>query len=155
MSATWRWRTSGVPTAGGRPITAFMPILTFTAETWQSFKAFISGNPGTLAIPAPDNDIPRDRLAVGEGQAYARDFGGSWYPQLWYQDVAPALQFGVLYPAGGADCGVRIFSDNQLPVPSIEPQRGTYRLGGGEVVPVYQQPFGRRQTTRRVQRRNA
>lgn len=150
MSATWRWRTSGVPSSGGRPLTAFMPILTFTEETWQSFKAYLTGAPGTDAIPAPNNGIPRDRLAIGEGQAYARDFGGHWFPDIWWQDVRPALQLGNLYPAGGSDCGVQIYSDNQLPVPSIDPTRGTYRYGGGQVVPAYQDTFRRAQTKRRV-----
>lgn len=155
MSASWRWRTSGVPTWHGRPSTAFMPLLTFTAETWQQFKNYLTGQPGTQGIPAPNNDIPRDRLFVGDGQAAARDFGGNWFPSEYWQDVRPALGFGSIYPAGGNDTGVCIYSDNQLPVPAVEPQRGGRRLGLNPVVPIYMQPFGRRQTTRRVQIPNA
>lgn len=151
----WRWRTTGVPTWSGRPVTAFMPLVTKTAEVWQSFKEHLIGQPGTQPIPAPNNDIPRHRYAVGEGQAYARDFGGSWFPPLYYQESAgPGVKSGQ-YPAGGNDTGVRIFSDNQLPVPAIEPQRGTRRLGGGTVVPVFQDPRRRAQTTRKVSRRHA
>ena len=155
MSASWRWRTSGVPTWGGRPSTAFMPLLTWFTITWQSYKAGLSGQPGTQAIPAPNNDIPRDRLFVGDGQAAARDFGGNWYPSEYWQDIGPALGLGHFYPAGGNDCGVSIFSDNQLPVPAIEPMRGTRRLGQGGVVPVYMQPRPRAVTRRTVQIPNA
>ena len=155
----WRWRTTGVPTWNGRPVTAFMPLITKTEETWQSFKDWLTGQPGTQAIPAPNNDIPRDRLAVGEGQAAARDFGGSWFPQLYYQsDLSAGGFFTGRDPASGTvpfAGGVQIFSDNQLPVPAIEPQRGTHRLGGGTVVPVYQDPRRRAQTTRKVNRRHA
>jgi hypothetical protein len=155
MSAVWRWRTSGLPTWGGRPETAFMPLVTKTAETWQSFKEWLTGQPGTQPIPAPCNDIPRDRLAVGDGQAYARDFGGYWFPQLWFQESAgPGVKSGQ-YPAGGNDTGVCIFSDNQLPVPAIEPQRGTRRLGGGTVTPVYQQPRQPVRPVRKVSSRHA
>lgn len=151
----WRWRTSGVPTWNGRPVTAFMPMVTKTAETWQSFKEWLVGQPGTQPIAAPNNDIPRDRLFVGEGQAYARDFGGYWFPTLYYQASAgPGVKSGQ-YPAGGQDTGVCIYSDNQLPIPAIEPQRGTRRLGGGVVTPVYQDPRRRAQTTRKVSRRHA
>jgi hypothetical protein len=151
----WRWRTSGVPTWGGRPVPAFMPLVTKTAEVWQSFKERVSGQPGTQPIAAPNNDIPRDRLAVGDGQAYARDFGGSWFPQLWFQDSYGPGAHTMSYPAGGNDSGVRIFSDNQLPVPAIEPQRGTRRLGGGVVTPVYQQPGVPRRPKRTVSKRHA
>jgi hypothetical protein len=152
----WRWRTTGVPTWDGRPVTAFMPLVTKTAEVWQSFKDYLSGQPGTQAIPAPNNDIPRDRLAVGEGQAYARDFGGAWYPQLWYQTSLYGAASGQ-YPAGGNDTGVCIFSDNQLPVPAIDPVRGTRKFGGGQLVQPFMQqvPGPRPQTTRRVSRRHA
>ena len=157
MTAVWRWRTTGVPTWSGRPVTAFMPLPSWTAEIWQSFKGWLNGQPGTEAIPAPNNDIPRYKYAVGDGQAYARDFGGSWYPQIWYQENFSTYftnrdgNTGASTFAGG----VCVYSDNQLPVPAIEPQRGTRRFGGGGVTPVYQSPFGRRPTTRKVQRRNA
>ena len=155
MSAVWRWRTSGVPTWNGRPVTAFMPIPTWTQEAWQSFKGLLTGQPGTEAIPAPNNDIPRSKYWVGEGQAASRDFGGNWYPQLWYQEnfsqwFSQTAGDGTAAYAGG----VQIYSDNQLPVPAIEPQRGTRRFGGGTVTPVYQSPFGRRPTKRKVQPRS-
>lgn len=156
MSAAWRWRTSGVPTWDGRPVTAFMPLITKTAETWQQFKAWLAGQPGTTGIPAPNNDIPRHRYAVGEGQAASRDSGGAWYPQLYYQDG-----FGSYFTAVDGNtgtvpfaAGVSVYSDNQLPVPAIEPQRGTHRLGGGTVTPVFQQPRRRAQTRRKVAPRN-
>lgn len=146
----WRWRTSGVPES-----TAFMPLITKTVGTWLSYKYQLDGQPGTEAIPAPDNDIPRDRLFVGEGQASARDFGGAWFPQLWYQVGLPDQHTTGAFPAGGQDCGVRVYSDNQLPVPAVEPQRGTRRLGGGNVVQPYMDSYRRAQTQPALQPRNA
>lgn len=135
-------------------MTAFMPMVTKTVGVWQSFKETLTGQPGTQPIPAPNNDIPRDRLFVGDGQAASRDFGGSWFPSLYYQATLPGVAAGQ-YPAGGQDCGVQIWSDNALPVPAIEPQRGTRRLGGGTVTPVYQDPRRRAQTRRKVMSRHA
>lgn len=155
MSASWRWRTQGVPTWGGRPSTAFMPLLSWFTITWQSYKAGLSGQPGTQAIPAPNNDIPRDRLFVGDGQAAARDFGGNWYPSEYWQDIRPALGLGSFYPAGGNDTGVCIFSDNQLPVPAVDPTRGNYRYSSRPVVPIYMNPRPRSVTARTVQIPNA
>lgn len=132
-----------------------MPLISKTAGTQLSYKYRLDGQPGTEAIPAPDNDIPRDRLAIGDGQRYAEDFGGSWFPQLWYQTGLPDPAGIGSFPAGGNDCGVRIYSDNQLPVPAVEPQRGTRRLGGGAVVQPYMDTYRRAQTQRRVSRRHA
>lgn len=132
-----------------------MPLVTKTAEVWMSFKELLTGQPGTQPVPAPNNDIPRDRLAVGDGQAYARDFGGAWFPSLYYQESYGPGAHGTSYPAGGNDSGVRIFSDNQLPVPAIDPTRGTHRMGGGVVTPVFQQPGVKPRPARKVSRRHA
>lgn len=150
----WRWRTTGVPTWQGHPVSAFMPLISKTAATWQAFKVLLVGQPGTQAIAAPNNDIPRGPYYVGDGQAYARDFGGSWFPQLWYQDGLYGVPSGQ-YPAGGSDTGVCIFSDNQLPVPAIDPVTGTRKFGGGQRVQPFMAPTPRAQTVRKVSRRHA
>lgn len=141
--ATWRWRTSGVPAS-----TAFFPLLTKTAGTWQRYKENVSGDPGTLPVPAPNLSIPSSPLLLGERRS--SDAPPVWYPQLWFET---ALSETV--PAGGNDAGVRIYSDNQLPVPAIEPQRGTHRLGGGHVVQPFQDPHRRAVTRRSLMNRHA
>lgn len=138
---TWRWGTSGVPASS-----AFMPAITKTVGVSQAYKDLVEGQPGTEAIPAPNNSSPSSPLLTGSDHR-SSDAPPAWYPQLWYQTSLPGLPF----PAGGNDAGVRIWSDNQLPVPAIEPQRGTYRYGGGQVVQPYQDTYRRAETNRTVQ----
>lgn len=130
---TWRWGTSGVPA-----LSAFMPAVTKTVGVSQTYKDLLEGHPGTLAIPAPNNDIPQDRLMVSADHR-SSDAPPAWFPQLWFQHTLPGLPF----PAGANDCGVQIYSDNQLPVPAIDPTRGTYRYGGGQVVQPYKNTYRR------------
>lgn len=137
----WKWGTSKVPA-----LSAFMPAITKTAATWQQYKANVDGQPGTQAIPAPNLSIPQDRYAAGVKSSMAPPF---WWPQVWYEHQLPGLPF----PAGANAAGVRIHSDNQLPVPSIDPTRGTFRYGGGQVTPVFQDPYRRAVTQRTVQAR--
>jgi len=141
----WRWGTSGVP-----GLSAFMPAITKSVVSWQSYKGNVTGEPGTRAIPAPNNDIPQDRYAVSADHR-SGDARPEWFPQLWFEHTLPGLPF----PAGGNDAGVRIYSDNQLPVPAVDPTRGTYRFGGGQVTPAYQNTYRRAVTERTVQVRYA
>lgn len=141
----WRWGTSGVPA-----LSAFMPAITKSAGMYQQYKGAVDGQPGTEAIAAPNNDIPQSRFDVSSDHR-SSDAPPYWYPQLWYQTHLPGLPF----PAGGNDAGVMIYSDNQLPVPSVDPTRGTHRYGGGQVYPVYQDPYRRAVTERTVQIRYA
>jgi hypothetical protein len=120
----WRWGTSGVP-----GLSAFMPSISKTAGTWQAYKQAVTGQPGTQAIPMPNNSNPQDRYQVSADHR-SSDAPPFIYPQLWFEDQLPGLPF----PAGANDCGVQIYSDNQLPVPAIDPTRGTFRLGGGQAV---------------------
>jgi len=140
----WRWATSGVPA-----LSAFLPAVTKSVVSWQQYKANVTGQPGTQAIAAPNNDIPQDRLSVSSDHR-SSDAPTFWFPQLWYEHTLPGLPF----PAGANAGGVRIWSDNQIPVPSIEPQRGTYRYGGGTVVQPYMNTHRRAQTGRRTQARH-
>lgn len=151
----WKWRTSGVPESlaqSGVPVSsAFMPLITKTAGTWQAYKQHVTGQPGTQGIPAPNNDIPSSPLLVSADHR-SSDAPPRWYPSLYFQDRLPGLPF----PAGGNDAGVQIHSDNQLPWPAVEPQRGGRRFGGGEVVqPYYDVPHGRPKVRRRVSKRHA
>lgn len=139
----WQWSTSGVP-----GLSAFMPAITKTAGVWQAYKDLVEGQPGTLAVAAPNNDIPQDRYQVSADHR-SSDAPPMWWPQLWYQRTLPGLPF----PAGASDCGVRVYSDNALPVPAIDPTRGTPRLQQGTVAQPYQNTFRRAQTGRTVQLR--
>jgi hypothetical protein len=141
----WRWGASDVPS-----LSAFFPAVTKTPATWQQYKQHLTGEPGTQAIPAPNNDIPQDRYQISADHR-SSDAPAWWYPQLWFEDRLPGLPF----PAGANDCGVRVYSDNQIPIPAIDPTRGTYRYGGGEVVPAYQNSYRRAVTQRTVQVRYA
>jgi hypothetical protein len=127
-----------------------MPAVTKTAATWQQYKGAVDGQPGTEAIPAPNNQLPQVRHLVGSDHR-SSDAPPYWFPQIWYETHLPGLPF----PAGANDAGVQIYSDNQLPVPAIEPFRGTRRFGGGQVYPVYQDPYRRAVTERTVQLRFA
>lgn len=141
----WRWGTSGVPA-----LSAFMPAITKTAAIWQQYKGNLDGQPGTEAIAAPNNSNPSSPL-LNSSDHRSSDAPPWWYPQLWFEDRLPGLPF----PAGGNDSGVMVYSDNQLPVPSIDPTRGTFRYGGGQVVPAFQDPYRRAVTERTVQIRYA
>lgn len=120
----WRWSTSGVP-----GLSAFMPSISKTAGAWMAYKEAVTGQPGTQAIPMPNNSNPQDRYQVSADHR-SSDAPPFIYPQLWFQDRLPGLPF----PAGANDAGVRVHSDNQLPVPAIDPTRGTFRLGGGQAI---------------------
>ncbi len=143
----WRWGTSNVPASS-----AFMPAISKSAVlgTYQQYKYNLEAQPGTMAIPAPNNSIPQDRFAVSCDHR-SSDAPPYWFPQLWYEAHLPDLPF----PAGANDSGVQVYSDNQIPVPAIEPFRGTHRYGGGHVVPVFQDTYRRAQTRRTVQPRYA
>lgn len=137
----WRWGTSNVPA-----LSAFMPAITKSAGMYQQYKGLVDGQPGTMAIAAPNNDIPSDRFAVSADHR-SSDAPPQWFPQVWYQTGLPGLPF----PAGGNDSGVMIYSDNQLPVPSVDPTRGTFRYGGGQVTPIAMDTNRRAVTGRTVQ----
>jgi hypothetical protein len=137
----WRWGASNIPA-----LSAFFPAVTKTAATWQQYKQNLTGQPGTRAIPAPNLSNPSSPLLVGADHR-SSDAPPWWYPQLWYEDTLPGLPF----PAGGNSAGMQIYSDNQIPIPSIDPTRGTYRYGGGQVVPAYQNTYRRAVTQRTVQ----
>lgn len=141
----WRWGTSAVPA-----LSAFMPAITKSAGMFQQYKGNVDGQPGTMAVAAPNTSIPQDRLAVSSDHR-SSDAPPWWFPQVWFERALPGLPF----PAGAGDAGVMVYSDNQLPVPSIDPTRGTHRYGGGQVVPVWQDPYRRAVTNRTVQMRFA
>ena len=97
--------------------TAFAPLPASTTSAWslkQSQGQTVHGYPGTRAIPAPRSAVgPAARTSsqarIGGGQQ-----GGERYapPYFW-----PNLYYAV-QNLWGSIGGVRIYSDNQLPVPT-------------------------------------
>lgn len=145
----WQFTTIGpVPgTAPAPPGTWVLPSRSADARAYQSWGT-IFGQPGTMPVPAPDAAaIPRHNLpTLGRGNiaGWARRKSGSvdapqfWLPGLYFQRVLPNL------PALGPD--VSHVSDNQMPVPAIDPRgrpavmaQRPPRIGGrGQVVQPYE-----------------
>lgn len=145
--AVWKWRTDGVPASS-----AFLPRITKSAVSWLGYKYAVVRDDG--ARPAPPHDLPHDPLAPSTGAAYEQAVGGRWFPVTYYTPGLPSSH-GVAFPAGGNDCGVAIYSDNQLPIPAVNPVTGTRRYGGGQPVQPYMDPYRRAQTRRTIAKRHA
>jgi hypothetical protein len=112
----------GVP-AGAQP-SAFMPHWNrYAASGAQQYKIGLSGNPGTLAVPAPTRNTqmspdPGDKAQMGT--ARSSDAPDVWFPQVYYQPT--------LMAAPGPVTPVRIYSDNLMPVPAVDPRGIPARL---------------------------
>lgn len=99
-------------------ITAFTPAPPRTTAVF-SLKAaqrqIPVGQPGTQGVPAPRDGTADDRSASSIG-GLSRTWlmPAAWYPSLYYsyQRIWDA-NFG----------GVRVFSDNLMPIPAIDPRR--------------------------------
>lgn len=141
------------PVGGGGPGPWMLPARSWEARSWQSV-GILTGQPGTQRIPAPDAAaIPPGSLpTAARGQvawplrarSSSRDSPQVFLPAIYYQRVLPNGQGSV---AGGLGLGpnVSVVSDNQMPVPAIDP-RGIPaimasrppRIGGrGQVVQPY------------------
>jgi hypothetical protein len=128
------------------PGTWLLPAPAAQASAYQSWGT-LTGQPGTMPIPAPDPAaIPPGNLpTLGRGniagwprrRSSSADSPNVILPALYYQ--RPASN-----PALGPD--VSVISDNQLPVPAIDPRgrpavmaQRPPRIGGrGQVVQPYQ-----------------
>ncbi len=114
--------TCPVPQRPG--MTAFAPMPAHYANVTTAYKSDVVGEPGTLGIAAPtwesgEIDQFRDdnhkaglqpKLSGGPaGSGYAPDV---WYPTKYYEDMHRSYGSG----------GVAIYSDNQLPMPAIDPR---------------------------------
>lgn len=97
---------------------AFTPGLTRGAGTGaQQYKDDLTGEPGTMAIPAPTRDTaPSPDLGdlAQAGWARSSDAPDTWFPQKWFQRT--------LKGNPGPVTPVRIYSDNMLPVPAVDPR---------------------------------
>jgi len=134
-------------TAPAAPGSWLLPMPAADARGFQSWGSLV-GQPGTMQIPAPDPAaIPPGTLpTLGRGntagwprrKSSSADSPGFWLPAIYYQR---ALSNPALAP------DVSVVSDNQLPVPAIDPRgrpaimaQRPPRIGGrGQVMQPYQQ----------------
>ena len=117
---------------------AVTPALTPAAGSgWIAYKDQVTGQPGTVPVPADTSWIPRGG-PVGQamsGTARSTDApDGSFRPNLYFARPEPSY-----WP--GAGMPVRVRSDNLMPVPAVDPrgvparlaapivQRGQYQIG--------------------------
>jgi len=119
MGVRWGYVTTGAP-----PTTAVAPLPAMT-PAMISYKSAVAGQPGTQGVPAGLPDFGMNGLQAngvrlrGGGAGYN---SGSdtmplvWYPQLWYQRTL--LNPGSRSSFAG---GIRVWSDNQMPVPAASP----------------------------------
>lgn len=111
---------------------AQVPLPAGRSYAMQS-RGIISGSPGTMAIPAPrPAATPQDNTALAQGNHDSRssDSPNVWYPGVYYEK-------GTLentYWAGGT---VSVFSDNQMPMPALNPL-GPPAAGAGQFQPASQ-----------------
>lgn len=90
---------------------AALPIPAKIAQAFQS-RGPVQGSPGTTAIPAPrPGAVPQGVAFTGNPKHTSRDAPEVWFPGVYYtrrdaMSVAP----------------VSILSDNQMPLPAIDPR---------------------------------
>jgi hypothetical protein len=108
----------GVP--AGASLSAFMPRADkYAASGAQQYKHAVTGQPGTQAIPAPTGDtVPSPDLGdlALAGTSRSSDSPDVWYPQKWYERSLDGD--GTMGPV----TPVRIYSDNLMPVPAVDPR---------------------------------
>lgn len=118
MGGGFSYYLPGVP--AGASLSAFMPQADkFAASGAQQFKHAVTGQPGTQAIPAPTGDtVPSPDLGdlALAGTSRSSDSPDVWYPQKWYERSLDGD--GTMGPV----TPVRIYSDNLMPVPAVDPR---------------------------------
>ena len=112
-------------TTPGATSSAFLPVPASTTAVY-TFKESVVGQPGTQGIPAPVPEVPFNRdisaWPFAGGYSNSGAMPQVWYPQLYYQSTLDIP---------GADVitgGMRVESDNQLPVPARLPSGQAARL---------------------------
>jgi hypothetical protein len=106
--------------------TAFMPLRAMTPSTMdigrsQGTPEDVTGQPGTQGIPAP---YPNPgQVGVQQGGVVALDYlpsglsASQYMPPRWY----PTLYYRGQHLSGGIG-GVRVYSDNLMPMPAVDPR---------------------------------
>ena len=121
---------------------AQLPIRARGAADYAS-RGIIDGSPGTQAMPAPrPAAVPQDKVPLAIGGGYHRS---SQAPQFWY----PGVYYERPGPGGYEHAPVSVLSDNQMPMPAIDPLGrpsvsmgrprlgGQYQVTGHKAVPMY------------------
>lgn len=107
---------------------AQVPIRAQGGQSYQS-RGMINGSPGTMPIPAPKPPMPQELTGLAQDGGYHRssDAPAVWYPGIFYQN-------NTTDPPEHAP--VSVLSDNQMPMPAVNPLgppavlMGRPRLGG-------------------------
>lgn len=89
---------------------ALLPVPAHDAGAWQS-RGQVSGSPGTARIPAPPPNVPANNRVAQAQTGWiglpSSDFS-YWRPAVYYTWPASRVK-------------VSVFSDNQMPVPAVNP----------------------------------
>jgi hypothetical protein len=113
---------------------AQIPIRARGAADYAS-RGMINGSPGTMPIAAPrPGGVPQDStgLAIDGGDSRSSDAPPVWYPGVYYENNTAS-------PPEHAP--VSILSDNQMPMPAVNPLgppavlQGRPRMGGQFSIP--------------------
>lgn len=106
---------------------AQIPLRAYSAQAYQS-RGMIDGSPGTTPITAPRPPVPQDLTGMAQmGTNRSSDAPNVWYPGVYYQTNATDPP---------EHTPVSVLSDNQLPMPALNPigypsvSMGRPRLGG-------------------------
>jgi hypothetical protein len=107
----------------GATSSAFVPAPAQTTAVVR-YKMEVTGQPGTQAIPAGLADFPGGQVVNGQpvrGAGAGYNQGSNtmppvWYPQLYYERRLSEVP------------EVSIYSDNQLPVPAMDPRGVAARM---------------------------
>lgn len=103
---------------GGRGVTAFTPAPPRTPSVFSIKTAQHQTpvhQPGTQGIPAPRDAVSGDDAAPTIGGTT----GSQFMPPAWY----PTLGYAIQRAWDGNTGGVRVFSDNLMPIPARDPRR--------------------------------
>lgn len=105
-------------TCPGATSSAFLPVPAVTGAV-LNYKGGVAGQPGTQGIPAPAPELPDNKDINGYPFAGGYSNSGAM-PQVWY----PSLYYMSTLDIPGSEVitgGMRTESDNQLPVPALQP----------------------------------
>jgi hypothetical protein len=118
VGSSFAYYLPGVPP--GASLSAFMPHADkYAASGAQMFKGAVSGQPGTMAIPAPTGDTtpsPDAGDLVLAGTSRSSDSPDVWYPSKYFERSLDGD--GSMGPV----CPVQIYSNNLMPVPAVDPR---------------------------------
>lgn len=116
-------------TTPGATSSAFLPVPASTTAV-VNYKGGVVGQPGTQGIPAPVPEVPFNRDISGYpfpgGYSNSGAMPQVWYPSLYYQaglDIPWVMAAGETMTGG-----IRVESDNQLPIPARIPGGQAARL---------------------------